>query len=152
MVDNNEIYENAETILINEVNLGHIDVVKEILKIDDVAVNKFDSSDLTALMHAAMLGDLEIVVELLKYKSIDVDVTNFEFQTALDLALEFGHEIVAYYIKYRQGHTALELEEQYEKEKYFNIFDLKNVDEDEEFINSFNLEEIRKISFQKTKR
>ncbi len=76
--------ETGETILITAVHHGHLALVEELLKRDDIDINRPDGSGLTAL-HYAVYGDAP-VLDILMTKA-DINRKDAKGQTALHLAI-----------------------------------------------------------------
>lgn len=70
---------------------GHIDVVKQLLKIRGINVNAIDDNRETALHWACSKGHTEVVKELLKVREIDINATDKYEETPLHLACTKGH-------------------------------------------------------------
>ena len=75
-----------EDILIYATVSGNLNIVKLMLKQEDIDVNCPDITTMTPLMHAAYLGRLEIVKELLEHVNIEPHLVNRFNKSALDLA------------------------------------------------------------------
>ena len=79
---------------------GHIEVVKELLKVHDINVNHANNDGNSALINAAGEGHIEIVQELLKVDGINVNHANNDGNSALINAASEGHtEIVQELLK-----------------------------------------------------
>ena len=88
--------EDGETALMQASENGHIEIVKALLKVEEVNVNARNEDGETALMLAYKSGHTEIVKTLVKAKSIGASINKKSFDaTVLMRASENGHtEIV----------------------------------------------------------
>ena len=71
-------------------SLGHVKIVRELLKQKDLDVNG-DSNGCSPLLVACMEGHWGVVCELLKHKDVDVNATCQGGHTGLIIAVAFGH-------------------------------------------------------------
>lgn len=107
----------SRTALIMASFLGHLDVVRELLKHDEVEANVLSEEGITALMGACLTGHLDIVRELLKHDKVDANVCAAHGPPALMMASLKGHmdvlrellkhDKVDVNTKIEQGHTVL---------------------------------------------
>ena len=71
--------------------LGHQDIVKQLVKHPGVEINMKDEDGYTGLIWAADNGHLEAVREFLKHKEIDVNAVDLDGHSALTWAADRGH-------------------------------------------------------------
>ncbi len=93
--------------------LGHVHIIKELLKYKDIEVNITTEFDKSVLMLAAEYGQLESVKILLQHPDINVNQCTKHGLTALVFAVDTGHiEIVKELLPYTDlqkcGQIALE--------------------------------------------
>lgn len=86
-----------ELALISAVSRNHVKIVRTLITIPGIRVNKRDSLDWTALMYASRAGYLDIVKMLVSFPEIDINAHDKYGTTALMFAAKEGHhEIVKY--------------------------------------------------------
>ena len=89
--DVNATFGFGTTALILASQNGHLDIVCELLKCDNIDVNHQGERGFTALMYAINKGHFNIVVELLKHDEVDVNRMDDIGSTALKWASFRGH-------------------------------------------------------------
>ncbi|KAH6904847.1 hypothetical protein BKA70DRAFT_1226075 [Coprinopsis sp. MPI-PUGE-AT-0042] len=75
-------------------------VVEQLLDLDWVEVDAIDHTGVTALWAASHLGFLQVAIQIILSHRDDVNMVNFEGDTALKAAAAGGHDII-------DGRTAL---------------------------------------------